>query len=307
MVRVLKNIAKRLPHPLLMRSYHYWHMSRHRSATQRAARHIAIPMLDTLDLGTVKTSDTLFVLGSGPSINDISPKRWADIAKDDSVAFNFWPFHPFVPRMYFFESISYDDAENNCTPEMFKNFRQMLSDRAEAYRDVVKVITDVGLHQSRQLIWELPETWKPNLFAAYTVPVLARTTDELTAGVRYLSRHRAFCLACRIEWFFKYCGTLSAMITLGARMNYRRIVLCGVDMGKQVYFFQDPTHFPLQAHLEFVPRNRPHQTAVGGTWMVSMQEVVAILMQEVLEPAGIELYLESSSSALAGLVPARAW
>ena len=64
MITVLKKIAKQLPHPLLMRSYHFWHVNRHRSATRRAAQQVAIPMLDRLDLGTVKTSDTLFILGS---------------------------------------------------------------------------------------------------------------------------------------------------------------------------------------------------------------------------------------------------
>jgi len=93
------------------------------------------------------------------------------------------------------------------------------------------------------------------------------------------------------------------MITLSVRMNYRRIVLCGIDMGNQVYFFQDPSHFPQHAHLEFVPRNRQHFTAIGLTWMVPMQVVVATLMREVLDPGGIELYLENSNSVLANLVP----
>ena len=303
MLTVLKEITKQLPHPLLMRSYHYWHVKEHRTTTRQAAKKAGVPMLDRLDLSTVKTSDTLFILGSGASINDISPEGWINIAKHDSVGFNFWPLHPFVPRMYFFESIQYNLGGGDEETEVFRTVMRMLTNRAEAYKNVIKVITDVRLNQDRQLIYQLPSAWKTNLYAAYTVPPVARTPEELDNGVRYLKGNGAFAPAQHIDWLFKYCGSLSTMIALGVRMQYRRIVLCGIDMGMQHYFFQDPKLFPHTSKYEFVPRFETHHTAVGRAWMVPMQDVVATLMKEVLKPAGIELYLENPNSALWPMVP----
>ena len=191
MLTVLKEITKQLPHPLLMRSYHYWHVREHRASTTRAAEQSGIPMLDQLDLSAVKTSDTIFILGSGPSINGISPERWTQIAKHDSVGFNFWPFHPFVPRMYFFESIPYDLTDPGRESEVYRIVRRMLTDRAEAYKNTLKVITDVRLTENRQLIYEVPEAFRRNLYAAYTVPAVARTPAELAIGIRYLCTNDA--------------------------------------------------------------------------------------------------------------------
>jgi len=300
---LLKSLVKRLPHSLLMRIYHRWHVRECRAAANTAAQQLGIPRLDTFDISTLKRTDTLFVLGSGPSINRISPARWKGIASYDTAGFNFWPFHPFVPRMYFFESIPYESQEANISAEMYSVVKRMLIDRAAAYARVTKIITDVGVHRDTQLIFDLPSQWLPNLYVAYTVPVIARTETELTIGIRYLKKRRLFTKARRFWDLFKYCGSLSSIISVGVRMGYRRIVLCGIDMGKQEYFFQDRELFPRTASLEFGPKEHRHYTAEGQQWMVPMQVVVSVLMREVLEPAGVELYLENSASALAPLVP----
>ena len=59
-----------------------------------------------------KNSDTLFILGSGESINSI--KIWDKIRKHDSVGFNYFIFNDFVPNFYIFESTypEYEDEYN---------------------------------------------------------------------------------------------------------------------------------------------------------------------------------------------------
>jgi hypothetical protein len=50
-----------------------------------------------------KTSDTLYILGSGPSINHLSSKCFSLIKEADSIGFNFWFAHEFVPSFYCFQ------------------------------------------------------------------------------------------------------------------------------------------------------------------------------------------------------------
>ena len=57
----------------------------------------------TDDFKKRKTSDTLFVLGSGPSINDLTADDWATIGTHNSVGFNWWMVHDFVPSFYLFQ------------------------------------------------------------------------------------------------------------------------------------------------------------------------------------------------------------
>ena len=97
MLSALKDLAKQLPYPILLRAYYVWYIARDVRAIEAARRRAGVPRLTEVDLHTYKRSDTLIVLGSGASINDISPERWKAIARHDSVGFNFWPIHPFVP------------------------------------------------------------------------------------------------------------------------------------------------------------------------------------------------------------------
>src|SRR5205085_6794487 len=106
MMRRLKSWIKSLPYPVLIRIYYAWYALLWLPRYELARRRGRFPLLGNLDLSQLKTSDTLFILGSGPSINAISPDRWEAIARSDSIGFNFWLYHPFVPKIYFFESTS---------------------------------------------------------------------------------------------------------------------------------------------------------------------------------------------------------
>ena len=102
---MIKSLVKRLPHPLLMRIHHRYQLAQQSVLAREVSSRTGLPLLKTLDLRPLKTSDTVFILGSGWSINEITDARWSIIARHDSIAMNFWPFHPFVPRIYLFENI----------------------------------------------------------------------------------------------------------------------------------------------------------------------------------------------------------
>src|SRR6056297_4338855 len=75
---------------------------RHRRDRDLAAE-AGVPFLKTADLAARRGSDTLVVFGSGASINDISDAEWKWISRQDTMGVNFWPLHPFVPKMLMFE------------------------------------------------------------------------------------------------------------------------------------------------------------------------------------------------------------
>lgn len=97
---MIRSLAKRLPHPLLSRLYHHVNLREESARVSKAAAIAGLPLLETLNLQSLRTSDTLFVLGSAWSINDISDARWKIIGKHDSIGLNFWPAHPFVPSIF---------------------------------------------------------------------------------------------------------------------------------------------------------------------------------------------------------------
>src|SRR5271166_450448 len=94
---VVRSLAKRLPHPLLSRLYHYKRLREEIARSAEASGLAGLPLLESVDLTRMRSSDTLFILGSAQSINQISAERWEIIGKHDSVGINFWPVHSFVP------------------------------------------------------------------------------------------------------------------------------------------------------------------------------------------------------------------
>jgi hypothetical protein len=299
----MKDIVKSLPHPLLLRVYDHWHVREQKPRLHEVARKAGVPLTSELRLPELRKSDTACILGSGPSINRISRSRWDAISQTDSIGLNFWPFHPFVPKFYFFESIVPFSPEHSVPEHMYDTVRKMLTDNAARYRDVIKIITDLKPLGERQLIYELPPEFHTNLWTAFTVPVVARTAEEFTRGIRFIKARGALQKADRFDWIFKYNGSITGIIDYCLKSGYRRIVLCGVDMKAQLYFYQDRELFPEICDLEFVDRKLVHHTARPQQWMVGMTDVLAIMKREVLDPAGVELFIETTESALYPILP----
>src|SRR5690606_5685681 len=84
-----------------------------------------------------KRSDTIFLLGSGPSINRITAQQWANIKQHDSIGFNFWLAHKFIPTFYMLQlppSVAY-----------FNSLFALLRDKQMMYADVPFLIRGSAL------------------------------------------------------------------------------------------------------------------------------------------------------------------
>ncbi len=290
MLALAKSAAKRLPYPLFLRLFLAWnHLAEVRGyrASQRA---MGIGMLTADDLATAKTSDRLFVLGSGSSINRISGDRWQAMAAHDTVGFNFSILHPFIPRMYFFEAISEDTW-----PQMFAAFAKFASRRAAEYEHTLKVVMEPH-HASPPGRFAYPKEWAPTLRTVCTIPVAARNEREFAYGIAHVQRKGVF--KPESPYLFKQLSTLSALLALAVKMRYRTVVLCGVDLKDAAYFYQDPELYPETQELTFVPREGKQPTFDPMPWRIPIDQVIAELKKQVLDPAGIRLFVENRSSAL---------
>ena len=288
----LKDPIKQLPYPLFLRLFYFQYFFRERRLADAARRRAQLPLLTAEALYQAKRSEVLFILGGSPSINQIPEARWEVMAKHDTAALNFWPLHPFVPRMYFFESI-----EADLDRPRYEFLLGVLQARAADYQQTIKVATEIH-RRGRQTIDALPEAFRKNLYVAHSMPAPARNLRELAYAFGYLRARGFFHPHKNYSRLVKYASSLSALLLLGARMGYRRMVLCGIDLRTQEYFFQEPARFPQYAHLEFIPRWQPHDTNTSLEWRLPAAEVVQQIDRQFLKPAGINLYLENSDSAL---------
>ena len=297
-MNAFRSLAKRLPHPLLCRLYHHRRLREETARVAKIAAQTSLPLLQTIDMASLRSSETLFILGTARSINEISDERWQVIAKHDSVGINFWPAHPFVPRFYHFENIAYDQQ-----PAMYETLRDLLARRAEAYTNTLKIITEVEPIGQRQLVFEIPEAMRKHFYLGFSMPVVARNEEEFRAGIRFMDSIGAFDPQYPASWLFKYGGSAIGMMTLAVLMGYKRVVLCGVDLNKQVYFYQDQSLYPECSGWEFASQQEVHLTARRLPWLVPAPSAIQIFKEVVLDPAKIQLFVESRKSALYPNVP----
>jgi hypothetical protein len=307
-MRVFKKIAELLPYPLLMKLFclKYSATTGRREQAVADALHMRPARIQALlDL---KQSDTLVFLGGGPSINLIPDSFWEAIRKYDTVGVNFWLFHPFVPRLYFLEAISriepsldpYDihglrrSAMAPDPYDMFRIYREVASERENDYLKVPKFITALGDFRG-QPVSPLPVSWQDTTSYLRVEPVPARSVKELKRGLSHLIKRgtfKPFDTPC-----FKQASSLSLLVGLAVKMGYKRILLCGVDLTNSRYFHQDHKLYPKWHNVMFLsPGSYPAATPMK--WRVPIQDVIMSMKELLLDPAGIQIFVQSRESAL---------
>ena len=297
MWRLIKaKIKDHLPFLVLTRLYYLYCLFLFFPRTELNRRRAKLPLLNAVNLFTYKSSDVLFILGSGSSINKISQDRWMAISNADTIGLNFWPYHRFVPKIYFYESTPAGwppDAE----------YLRLIAIRAHDYVNTLKITTDM-VQPGHLHIFDYPDLWMKNHYAAFTVPAAARTDQEFGRALQYLISKGLFRQRNRVLFLFKHCGTISTLVSLGAIMNYKKIVLCGVDLKDSYYFYQDRLLYPDSANMEFTPKGSAHPTMTRHSWgNVPINVVLSSMKKKILQPNGIELYVEHTDSALWPEVP----
>lgn len=243
-----------------------------------------------------RNSETVFLLGSGASINQISVSKWQKIADHDSFGLNFWICHPFIPKFIFFEPSSM---------HLFTRFSQIANSREGEYKNTHKIMT-MHLNFPSDFEWQLatlPGSWIRETWALESATMFARNEIEARAGIARLQRHGLFKSGTVIERLFKYMGTMTSMISLAVSMGYRNIVLCGVDMTSPDYFFHDESRYPDMQDIHSGYGLKHHTLLAERLPHCGADVVIHALNEQVVKPAGSKLYVESSLSGLYPEIP----
>lgn len=178
-----------------------------------------------------KKSETVFILGSGPSINSISHEEWKHIRQHDSVGFNFWMVHDFVPDFYMFQ--------HRCESRL-----NILRDSYEKYKNIPFLIrgtelangkfdyTDERLH----LLQNNP------LFYVNEYPIMPRCAIEPLLLYKYMEALGLMDFGRIADFVPKFRCTLGLLVPLSYQLGYKNIVLCGMDMQDNRHFWGDRSY-----------------------------------------------------------------
>ena len=236
-----------------------------------------------LDLSKRKT-DTCFVLGSGPSINLVSPAQWERIARADTVGFNFWADHRFVPDLYGCESVDGEPFPPNLLISLTKRLHT-------DYADVPILLKDGN--GGPELLEKIPERVRRNFFMSREFLIDGSDLTSLFGSLSTLRQSGFFDPGKPVSIIPKRRSSIAYHLCLAIMRGFRNVVLLGVDLTQDNHF----NDFPLakvstQAYYPEDPKYGPP---------VSM--VLQAITQAVATPMGVNVFVGSPTSKLASFLP----
>tara|TARA_B100000900_G_scaffold387880_1_gene379476 strand:+ start:202 stop:1077 length:876 start_codon:yes stop_codon:yes gene_type:complete len=245
------------------------------------------------DLIHKKKSDTLFILGSGSSINHISDKLWHRISEMDSIGLNFWILHDFVPTFLKFELPLRDNQERS------KLFSEYFEDKWQLYEKSTLIYNHYNDEQPLPAFIKSKLEIKDFYFPKYLyVPGTLESTVEmnLNSYFNYIKFFQSKSI------LFAKTGSLISTISIGLLLDYKNIVLCGVDLSDTKYFFDDNYYKSKFPDIDADQPGEVHLTIDKSKKSITIDTIIKIL-NYINVKRGNNIFIENSSSVLSNILP----
>ncbi len=248
-----------------------------------------------------KQSDTLFILGSGESINDLDDQQFDVIQQCDSIGFNFWLLHEFVPTFYVAEFL----PKSTRSDLLWKN----LAARTNDYHNVPIVFKYSAAFLEQR--YNIPK----DLGNWYVLPHLSIPGNGAGSFGRWLKfLDMSGILTGRIVGditLFRQ-ASLSWILVFALRLQYKKIVFCGVDLNSPNYFYDMREADTFSSSLFVPPREffsevHPTNNSSNCNGHMPISNVIDVFAEKICSKHHIDLFTASEKSALYPGLPLYLW
>lgn len=250
-----------------------------------------------------KKSDTLFILGTGSSINDITENQFKEISKHDSIAFNHFLIHDFIPDYYLLES-SRDSEVRNI---QVHNIKQ----REKDYKGVKFLFKGLEFSRTQNVLAALAEEdldidfyYSTSLYSRNNLKTKKTTEKELLQILNFSKKINKN----RISFCYEKRASLSHLLFWAYLQDYKKIVLCGIDLNNSKYFYESDKYKSMQKDLIIPPNGQKGVLHASNDRdanrnNLTIQEVIEVYDKLIFKPNKINVFVSSNSSALSKNFP----
>ena len=236
-----------------------------------------------------KKSDTLFILGSGSTINKISDKQWGKIDDHDSIGFNFWLVHDFVPDFFKFElDLS---GESNRTDLFLK----ILDEKWQKYK---KKLIIYNHHNSTEKVPDivLSKLVKKNIYYPNYINLPGKNIDSLKKSIKYFKIIEKYFFNNSV--LFSKRSSLIMIISMALLFGYKKIVLCGVDLNNTKYFYEDEYYLNKYPNLNSGQPGSVHMSFDENLNPLTIDKIILSINRMMIQNVEKKLFVFNKSSAL---------
>jgi hypothetical protein len=259
------------------------------------------PKITKFDIKSNKSSDTVFILGSGSSINNIDGEQWSHISQHDSIGLNRWPVHHHTPTFLVFE-IRMDSHLDGFRSKYW----HLLNYKKKEYQDVPIILKDTSVVCEELDLQHLPTWLKGDLIvscdsAFSRIIGLNSSIPENNKLLQYLNE-AGFFEQNSVKTIYRKRGSISYLLHLSVILGYENIVLCGVDLDDSNHFFvenkDEYSNIPVPRKPQDNTDEGKHLTNDPKEGSLTIDKIIHSLNEIVLTPRDIDLFIESRDSAL---------
>jgi hypothetical protein len=248
---------------------------------------------------------TLFILGSGASVNRLNTSHFEEIKRGYSIGMNAWVSHSFVPDAYSFE------ADSSPAPPSLeiRTMSDALATRALSHPGTVLLLLRPKNPALLHRMVKVPESLRPRAFMYGRHNLLTQTDSALRSDLGPL-------LANRVKSFetkpvlIDNGASVVRMIELGLFAGFKEIVLLGIDLNSSPYFWEAPDapsrHRGMRDFYQR-PQNNEHDTLETLERPYSNLLFIKELAFAAHRDFGASVYVGTEASSLSGTIPSYRW
>ena len=257
-------------------------------------------------------TDTLFVIGTGPSICALGKDRWEHVKIHDSLGINFFGLHQFVPTWLSQENLGEGANQQENQSRRVKMLGSYGDEHpVEIWRllpqNRSQLAADRGFLDAPHRTGGTAHALIGVILAVHEEVALQRVVAGMNSrgrGLRAMYDHGvSIALRSSAVW----------AVWLARHAGYARVVLCGIDLlGKDNFWDHDPGL--LREGLTGRPNNPTRDGVVyPAEWhpaergVPSTSAAILALKAAFDDGGGPEIYLGTRGSRLSGRVPDYAW
>jgi len=246
--------------------------------------------LNSLKIGGAKSSDTIFILGSGASINSYTTAEWNAIKSSDSLGFNFFVAHDFVPTYYAFET-----PQGHRRVQLFN----IIKNKVGYYNNTIVIYRGKGILTSEEISLFNME----NFFISDEEMLPGTTPESFEKCLRQYYNEGRFEVKNTINKIYKKRASLSYLVMLSLVAGYKNIVLCGVDLNSTQYFYETDYYENKFGKLITGQEGTIHRTNDSSIHPLTIEKVLHSINNIVLKENGVRLFIAKKTSALYPKLP----
>lgn len=284
--------------------------NRARVASERLDLKLAqLPGADGVRFFNQRTADqatanqTMFIFGTGPSINELTPANWSFVHSQQSIGINYFSLHSFIPNFYFFEPAR-DRSLRNAWHGLESTIGAPLDTRILLYSPGRRYTQDWesvmgSLHFSLK---ESVELYVGHYPLARNQKSLEREYSFLLSKTYYANNRFAV-----VDPSF----TVGRALWFAINQRFKRVVLVGIDLNSANYFYQD-SMYKLKApqitsgRIPWGKEGNVHKTE-SAEKRVSASAGIKALVQGAKIVSETEVLVSSRSSKLSEFLPVFDW